>query len=71
MSEGDCLLTESQGWEFRLGEGGWFNKRDQMEATLTALSMLPSDEDFERWMVSLRAARVISKGMGLIPKEGR
>lgn len=67
MSEAD--ISPAQGWEFQLAEMGWFNRLGEMNATLTALSTLASDAQFESWISSIRAARAIAKGEGITQAE--
>lgn len=62
---------DAEGYEFRMDEMAWFDSAGQINATLTELSTLPSDERFETWITVIRAARVMAKGSEIIPEEGR
>ena len=67
----DSQLSSSENYEFRLDEMAWFNKDGRMNGTLTALSTLENDEDFETWLTVIRAARSLAKGSRVIAEEGR
>lgn len=46
--------------EFSLEEQAWFHADGRMDETLTALTALESDEEFENWIKNLRLARSYS-----------
>jgi hypothetical protein len=51
---------------FRMNEMAWFDQEGEINQTLTELSTIKDDEEFEKWIFLIRSARCFAKGSKVI-----
>lgn len=49
-----------------MNEMAWFDQEGEINQTLTELSTIKDDEEFEKWIFLIRSARCFAKGSKVI-----